>query len=67
MISKGQNNARNEFHMLNSAGLEVLYVYMMPKLKKLEFSLWPVAAIFDSAILKNVLGWCSITSVIFQV
>ena len=67
MISNGQNNARNEFSMLNSVGLDVLHVYMMSKLKKLGFSLWQLAAIFDSDILKNVPGWCSITSVIFQV
>ena len=67
MICKGQNNARNELSMLKSAGLEVLDEYMMPKLKTLGFSLWPVVAIFDSAILKNVPGWCSITSVILQV
>ena len=56
MISKGHKNSRNEFSMLKSAGLDVLHVHMMSKLRKLGFSLWQVAAIFDSAILKNVPG-----------
>ena len=66
MIPNHENNVRNEFSMLNSVELDVLHLHILQKIKTLDFTSSPRAAIFDLAIAPFVAGWETSTSVIFH-